>query len=637
MSQRKWQFHVLSGKRLPCIFIIPVFMSFMAIQNLSAESQLKTILFKHAVIINGELIDLNLKKDQVLTVIFYSTQCPIANDYYEDLTKLHDKIPSDKIRFIGVCVDPDISREEVAEHAKEYALNFPVVHDKHGILIKSFQATITPEVFVLDHEGQVQYQGRIDNRFAQRQQRNGKPRINDLEDALTALAEGRQIAVRSTEPVGCPVPDPMPTKPDSGPTYSREISRIIQKKCQECHTKGQIGPFPLENYEHARKRASDLADVTASRSMPPWKAEPGFGRKLKHERSLSEAEIKAFADWADAGAPLGDVSEMPPPVYFANDWKNGTPDLILQISDTFEIPSSGPDVYRCFVLPTNLPEDVFVSAIEYKPDNRKVVHHITGYVDTTGEGRRRDQLEAGPGYTSYVGVGFNTHSDLSGWAAGRGPTVLPENVGYSLPAKSDIILQMHYHPSGKPEKDRSMIGLYFSKKPVKAALIRASAANNDFSVPANAKNHEIHAQWVAPVDVIAYGVAPHMHLVGKDMTMTVTYPDGREEKLIRVPQWDFNWQTSYDFEEPMELPKGTILKVVAHFDNSSENHFNPNNPPKELKWGPATTDEMCIGFIGITKKGQDLRRPGEKNDLNEIIHKSHRKNQNGTKPTTRED
>jgi len=473
---------------------------------------------------------------------------------------------------------------------------------------------------VLDDQGRVRYQGRIDDQFADRLKRNAAPAKHELHDALTSLTSGRPVAVALAPAAGCPLPEPKSAA--KTPTYAREISRIIQKNCQECHTKGQIGPFPLETYEHARKRASDLAEVTSQRSMPPWKAERGFGQPLKHDRSLSSEVIQAFAGWAEAGAPLGDISEMPAPVSFPTDWKLGTPDLVLQMPESYEVPATGADIYRNFVLPTNIPNDVYISAIEFKPGNRTVSHHMLGWVETKGEARKKDEQEPGPGYISYVGAGVKTQSDLGGWAAGRGPTVLPEGVGYELPSKADVILQMHYHPSGKVEKDLSAIGLYFSKKPIKATLQRSSASNFKFTIPAGAKDHQIKAEWTIPVDVVAHGASPHMHLIGKSMTMTAQLPDGRVIDLLRVPDWDFNWQTSYEFQKPLDLPKGTIVRAVAYYDNSSENRNNPNNPPKEMKWGPATTDEMCVGFISITKKGQDLTRPGEKNDFNEIIQKS---------------
>jgi hypothetical protein len=182
-------------------------------------------------------------------------------------------------------------------------------------------------------------------------------------------------------------------------------------------------------------------------------------------------------------------------------------------------------------------------------------------------------------------------------------------------------MQVHYHPSGKPETDRTQIGIYFSRKPIKQILHWAGALNPKMELPAGESNIEIKAQWPAPVDVQAYAVTPHMHLLGRDMTLTLTYPDGRVDNLLKIPDWDFNWQNTYYFETPIEVPKGTVLSVVAHYDNSESNPRNPNRPPKPVKWGEATTDEMCIGFIAVTKKGQDLTRPGEVDDLQDVFKK----------------
>lgn len=596
----------------------------MAATQATGQVSSAKVPLKNAIALDGQSIHLKPQAGQALTLIFYSTQCPIANAYSNTLSELAKTFPENKARFIGVCVDPDLTKAQILAHSKEFGWNFPILHDTSGKLVSQFGAKVTPEVFVVDASGQVQYQGRIDDQFAARQKRNPNPQKHELKDALTAVTSGQPVAIALTTAIGCPVPELKEVVAKPIPTYSREISRIIQKNCQECHSKGQIGPFPLETYEHARKRASDLANVTSGKLMPPWKPQRGFGRAMKHDRSLAEADIQAFADWSEAGAPLGNIADMPAPVSFATDWKLGTPDMVLQLPAGYVIPATGPDLYRCFVLPTNLPDDRYISAVEFKPDNRKVVHHILGWVDVSGEGRKKDELEPGPGYISFVGADILTHSDISGWAAGRGPTILPEGAGYSIPKKSDVILQLHYHPSGKPETDRSQVGLYFSRKPIKAALHRTAANNTDITIAAGAKNHEIKAEWVIPTDVVAHFVSPHMHLVGKDMKMSVTFPDGHVEDLIHIPNWDFNWQSAYEFEKPMDLPKGSILKVVAHYDNSSENPTNPNSPPKEIKWGPATYDEMCVGFISLTKKDQDLTLPGEKNDLGVMIQNANR-------------
>jgi hypothetical protein len=275
-------------------------------------------------------------------------------------------------------------------------------------------------------------------------------------------------------------------------------------------------------------------------------------------------------------------------------------------------------VLRCS---TNLDKDVYVSAIEHRPGNRRVVHHMLSYVDTSGKARERDLADPGPGYSCFGGPGDPIDGDLGGWAPGMRPSQLPEGIGRSLPRKSDVIVQVHYHPDGKPETDRSTIGLYFARKPVKQLLHWNAAANPEMQLPPGESNIEIQARWELPADVVAYAVTPHMHLLGKDMLMAVKYPDGRVQDLIKIDDWDFNWQYSYYFQNPLVLPKGAELVVTAHFDNSASNPRNPNKPPKLVTWGEATTDEMCVGFLAVTKKGLDLTRPGERDDLAEIFRK----------------
>jgi len=254
-----------------------------------------------------------------------------------------------------------------------------------------------------------------------------------------------------------------------------------------------------------------------------------------------------------------------------------------------------------------------------------VVHHILSYVDTSGEGRKKDALDAEPGYPCYAGPNVDSIGDMGGWVPGASPLQLPDGFGKSLPKKADIIVQIHYHPSGKPETDRTQLGLYFARKPVKRTLQRAGAWNPKLVLPIDGPDPskiEVKASWTIPVDVFAFAVAPHMHLLGRDMTMSVTFPGGRKQDLVKINDWDFNWQNAYRFALPMILPKGTVLDVVAHYDNTAKNPHNPNKPPKVVEWGEATTDEMCIGFIMIVKKDQDLTQPGQKDDLFNTIKDS---------------
>ena len=405
---------------------------------------------------------------------------------------------------------------------------------------------------------------------------------------------------------------------DRPPTFARDVGPILRARCRECHRPGQVAPFSLETYEQARKRAGDLASVVEERRMPPWKPSPGVGPKLQHDRSLPEGEVALLRAWADAGAPRGDEGEPAAASTLVDDWKLGTPDLVLEPSEGFTIPASGPDLYRCFVIPTDLPTDVYVSAVEYRPGNRRVVHHLMAFVETLGAGRRRDEAEPGPGYSSYSGAGVDIQGDLGGWAPGNDPGHLPEGVGRSLPKRADVILQVHYHPDGKPEVDRTRIGLHLSRKPIRQTLQWKGVMSQDIRLEAGQADTKIKASWMVPVDVEALAVAPHMHQLGKEMTMSATYPGGRTIDLIHIADWDPGWQGTYSFERPVSLPKGTIVKVVAHYDNSAHAR-NPNRPPRLVKWGHGSTDEMCVGYIAVVKARQDLTRPGEKDDLFAIL------------------
>lgn len=402
------------------------------------------------------------------------------------------------------------------------------------------------------------------------------------------------------------------------PTFTKDVAPILQRKCQNCHRRHQVGPFALETYEQARKRAADIAAVVEDRRMPPWKPAPGVGPKLKHDQSLTQQEIAILSAWSEGGAPQGDPKDMPPPAQFAVGWKLGPPDLVLEPTEDFALWASGPDTYRCFVLPTNLTQDVYVSAIDFQPGNRQIVHHSNMFLDMTGEARRRDQAEPGPGYTSFGGPGIECFEELSFWAAGHEASRLPAGIGQRIPRQSDIVLQVHYHPTGKPERDRSRIGVYFSREPVKQALHWNNASNQKFQIPAGKPNSEVKASWFVPTDVEALAVSPHMHQLGRDMRITVTLPNGRTQDLIHIPAWDPTWQSAYYFQKPISLPQGSVVKVVAHYDNSVHPR-NPNHPPQHVKRGFGAHDEMCEGFIAVVKKGQDLTLPRATDDLADIF------------------
>ena len=327
--------------------------------------------------------------------------------------------------------------------------------------------------------------------------------------------------------------------------------------------------------------------------MPPWKPTAGVGPKLKHDQSLTHAEIAILAAWAEAGAPLGDPKDLPPPPKFAEGWKLGPPDLILEPSEGFPVAASGPDVYRCFVLPTNLARDSYLEAVDYAAGERGAVHHLIAYIDTTGLGRQHDADAPGPGYSAPSGPGVEA-DELSFWTAGSEPHRLPDGVGIRIPAQSDIILQVHYHPHGKAGIDKTRVGLYFARKPVKQALHWNNASSYNFQLPAGADNVEVKASWFVPVDVEVMAVSPHMHMLGHDMHMSVRLPNGRTENLIEIADWDPSWQSAYYFQKPIPL--------VAGLSRQCRRALRQLRPPTQPQ--PASQ----AGQIRAQRRRRDVRR-----------------------------
>ncbi len=381
----------------------------------------------------------------------------------------------------------------------------------------------------------------------------------------------------------------------AGPTFNKEVSAILFAHCAGCHRPGEVAPFALLTYQDAAKRASLIASVTAHRFMPPWKPEPGFG-EFQDSRRLSDADLATLQAWAKAGAPEGD-SPIPQPPKFAEGWQLGEPDLIVKMPEAFTVPAEGNDIYQCFVIPLNLTEDKSVSAVEFRPGNRKVTHHAIFYLDASGAARKKDEADPGPGYRCFGGAGITPSGGLGGWAPGAAPRFLPDGIAKPLRKGSDLVMQAHYHPTGKVESDLSTVGIYFAKSTPMETTGSIPLIKRDLYIPAGDKDLRTVTSFTIPVDVKVIGIFPHMHLLGRDMKVTATLPDGTVRPMIWIKDWDFNWQGEYMYKDPVLLPKGTRLEMDAAYDNSEDNPRNPNHPPKSVKWGEQTTDEMAVAFI----------------------------------------
>jgi hypothetical protein len=341
--------------------------------------------------------------------------------------------------------------------------------------------------------------------------------------------------------------------------------------------------------------------MTQAREMPPWKPADGCG-DFEGTRRLSQRDIDIIAQWVDSGSPEGRSEDLPAPLEFKNGWTNGEPDIVLTMPQPYSPPPLQ-EMYRCFSIPVENAEQKFVQTVDVRPGDRATVHHVIGFIDATGVSESLDAQEEGPGYKCFGGPGFLPTGMLAAWAPGTRPSSLPDGVGISLPENARVVLQVHYHVhDNSPHSDQTSVGIYFSDKPVEKTLHVLPLWNDNFTIPAGAKDYMVRAEQTVPVlfPIHAYLVGPHMHLLGKRMKVEAVLPSGQRVCLIDIPDWDFNWQGSYHFKTPIALPGLTRLEMTAWYDNSDDNPRNPNSPPKPVSWGEATTDEMALAFIGFT-------------------------------------
>lgn len=558
-------------------------------------------------------------------LVFLNTQCPISNGYIVTLNEFARRFAGQGVAVVGLNSNAGVSLKDMAAHKKEFGIQFPVFRDAGAVIADLTKVDHCPEVVLVSSGGTVQYRGRIDERYTRRGGSAGEIRRQDLILATEQFLKGENISVPVTEAIGCPITKSsrdektVTANPKQEVTYASHIAALLQKQCVSCHRTGGIGPFDLTSFDQAVSWADDIKRFTANRQMPPWMPTEGYG-EFHNRRSMSEKEIELIAQWVDAGCPAGDLSLVPPTPVFQEGWTLGEPDQIIQPNSPYTVPADGRDIYQCFVIPTTSNVDQYVSRIEVRPGNARVVHHVLVFIDTTERSTQLDAAAPGEGYTMSAGFpGFLPAGSMGGWAPGNQPQSLADGMARVLPAKCKLVIQVHYHPSGKPEVDQTQIGLHFAKGPVTRTVrvfpvMPFGGPWSGMKLPAGEANCEVRTTMTVPRDSLVLNVTPHMHLLGKDMKLTATLPDGTVRPLIFIQRWDFNWQESYQYKTPVRLPKGTRLDLVAHYDNSAGNPSNPNSPPKEVTWGEQTSSEMCIAFLQLVpaepaKSPRDLRGP----------------------------
>ena len=406
-------------------------------------------------------------------------------------------------------------------------------------------------------------------------------------------------------------------------TFSEHIAPIMFAQCTSCHRRGEAAPFPLTTYGEARPLARAIALKVRQREMPPWMPGPS-DFAFAHARGLSDEQIATIERWAAAGAPEGDRSKLPPLPSFTEGWQIGPPDLIVKMPEAFEVPASGPDLYRNFVIPLNLDADVWVRAVDFRPAARSVVHHSLFFLDASGAAREQDARDPQPGFSAGMGgLGFRARTNsgpagliglvgllgvgaqplsraggtLGGWAVGARANALPDGLAYLVPKGSDLILSTHFHPSGQAEREQSTLGLYFAKIPPTEAFTAIQlpplfGVLEGLEIPPGETNYRLADSFTLPIDVRAFRVGGHAHYLAKEMKLTATLPGGETRTLLWIKDWDFAWQEQYLFKAFVDLPKGTRLDAFITYDNSSANPRNPSKPPVRVTWGEESNDEM---------------------------------------------
>lgn len=536
---------------------------------------------------------------RVLVLAFLGTECPLAKLYGSRLQEISDEYADEGVVVVGVFSNRQDGVRDIENYSLRHGLTFPLLKDLRSELADKVGASRTPEVFVYDAQRRLRYYGRIDEQYGigyGRKQRGEQY----LTNAINAITQGHNVPVPVTRAVGCIIgrekkADSAKTTDAAAITYANQVSRVLQRHCVECHREGEIGPFQLTEYDEASGWSDMIAEVVREGRMPPWGADPDYGQ-FANARVMTDEEKQILYDWAAAGAPEGDIRNQADPPEFIEGWRlPRDPDVVLPMrAEPYDVPAEGIVEYQYFAVDPHFQEDKWVMASDIVPGDPSVVHHTIVFISPPGVDQRR-------------GLGW-----LSAYVPGQSSMLLPAGHARLIPAGSKLIFQQHYTTNGSKTKDLTKIGLVFADpNEVDHEVVTLYAVNGKFEIPPKAYDHPVRAKidfW--PEDARLLAIAPHMHLRGKSFRFEGTWPDGRQETLLNVPEYDFNWQHAYELAEPIEIPEGFIIECEARFDNSPRNSANPD-PNAAVRWGDQSFEEMMIAFfeVAVPRGSLDFSSP----------------------------
>jgi peroxiredoxin len=563
------------------------------------DSELKIADFRLPDHLGQEHALADLADQDLVVVAFLGTECPLAKLYAGRLQTIADDYAGRKVAVVAIMSNVQDSPADIAAFVREHKITYTVLKDRDNEVATMFEAERTPQVFLLDRDRVVRYQGRIDDQYLVGIPRD-KPTREDLRLAIDELLAGKAVSVSKTEPLGCIIGRAHKPAADSPVTYARDIAPILQERCVECHREGEIGPFSLTSYDEVAGWGEMMAEVVRQRRMPPWHADHRYG-SFANDRSMPNDEKEMIYRWVDNGCPAGDLADLPKPREFTAGWQlPREPDAIVSMPETFTVPAEGGPggvPYKHFRVDSGFKEDKWIAAAEVVPGNRSVVHHVITYVVPPGgdEDRERDRIF------------------LAAYVPGLRFDPFPAGSARRVPAGSTFLFQLHYTPNGSEQQDQTQIGLVFADlNQIDKELITTEIGNVDFVIPPGEASHVVTAtSRPTSKELTLVSLSPHMHLRGKSFRYDVLLPSGEREVLLDVPAYDFNWQTRYVLARPRPLPVGSVIFCRAVFDNSEANLANPD-PTQSVRWGEQTWEEMMLGFFDVTLPRDDTRKAGKK-------------------------
>jgi len=537
---------------------------------------------------NGEFHTLYYYSDAKAIVLYiHGNECPIVRNAITDIKAVRREFKDQGIEFLMLNSNVQDDRKSIAIEAEEFDIDFPIMKDDAQLVAEALQLHRTAEAIVINPEDwSVVYRGPINDRMGYESQKDNAD-THYLSDALQAHMEGKPVDKSYVKSVGCLIKRLHDDQADfASISYEHDVVPILKEKCMSCHVEGGIAPWQMKNYNAVFGWSRMMREVLRTKRMPPYHADPEYG-KLKHNISLSNEELQTLVHWIDAGAkkdsegdPLADYQATVPK------WDMGDPDLIVELGEE-AIPATGVIDYRYQEHDITINEDIWATGFQILPGNREVLHHVL--VSVIYPDGFLEPIDRSSPWLDGL---------LAAWAPGGETEVFPENTGRAIPKGSKLHFQMHYTTNGKAQKDQSTVGIYYTKEKPDNEYLMVGAFNTRIQIPANEKSYKNKAKYLFEHDATLYALFPHMHFRGKAMKFTALYPDGKKEVVLNVPNYSFNWQRGYHFEEPLKFPARTVLFVDAEFDNSSQNTFNPA-PEKTVYWGDFSFDEMLIGYMSF--------------------------------------